>query len=125
LAASQLWLRGETLRQQASLSGAKFLWWVVQARLTAAEGDLETALDQLHEAEQLYYKAPMPVPNVRPIAALRARLWLRQERLTEALNWVRNCGLSVDDEPSYLREYEHLTWRGWRSPSTSATVQTR
>jgi LuxR family maltose regulon positive regulatory protein len=107
--ASQLWQSGETLRQQASLSGAKFLWRVVQARLTAAKGNVETALDQLHEAEQLYYKAPMPVPNVRPIAALRARLWLRQDRLTEALNWVRNCGLSVDDEPSYLREYEHLT----------------
>jgi LuxR family maltose regulon positive regulatory protein len=29
--------------------------------------------------------------------------------LAEALDWVRECGLSVDDEPSYLREYEHLT----------------
>ncbi|MBE9140381.1 helix-turn-helix transcriptional regulator [Nodosilinea sp. LEGE 07088] len=108
-AASQLWQSGETLRQQASLSGAKFLWRVVQARLTAAEGNVETALDQLHQAEQLYYKAPMPVPNVRPIAALRARLWLRQERLTEALNWVSDSTLSVDDELSYLQEYEHLT----------------
>jgi LuxR family maltose regulon positive regulatory protein len=107
--ASQLWQSGETLRQQASLSGAKFLWRVVQARLTAAEGDMEMALDQLHQAEQLYYTAPMPVPNVRPIAALRARLWLRQERLTEALNWVSDRGLSVDDELSYLQEYEHLT----------------
>jgi LuxR family maltose regulon positive regulatory protein len=108
-AARQLWLSGETLRQQAALSGAKFLWWVVQARLTAAEGDLKTALDQLHQAEQLYYKAPMPMPNVRPIAALRVRLWLRLNRLTEALDWVKENGLSVDDEPSYLREYEHLT----------------
>jgi LuxR family maltose regulon positive regulatory protein len=82
---------------------------VVQARLTAAEGDLKTALDQLHQAEQLYYKAPMPMPNVRPIAALRVRLWLRLNRLTEALDWVKENGLSVDDEPSYLREYEHLT----------------
>jgi LuxR family maltose regulon positive regulatory protein len=109
-----------------SLSGAKFLWWVVQARLTAAEGDLETALDQLHQAEQLYYKAPMPVPNVRPIAALRARLWLRQDRLTEALNWVKENGLSVDDEPSYLREYEHLTLARVADRSVSnATAQTR
>jgi LuxR family maltose regulon positive regulatory protein len=107
--ASQLWQSGETLRQQASLSGAKFLWRVVQARLTAAEGDMEMALDQLHQAEQLYYTAPMPVPNVRPIAALKVRWWLQQGRLAEALNWVRDCGLSVDDELSYLREYEHLT----------------
>ncbi|MGF1497862.1 MAG: LuxR C-terminal-related transcriptional regulator [Elainellaceae cyanobacterium] len=108
-AAKQLWLSGETLSQQAALSGAKFLWSVVQARLTAAEGDLKTALDQLHQAEQLYYKAPMPVPNVRPIAAMRVRLWLSQNQLTEALDWVKESGLSVDDEPSYLREYEHLT----------------
>jgi LuxR family maltose regulon positive regulatory protein len=108
-AARQLWQSGEILRQQASLSGAKFLWRVVQARLTAAEGDMETALDQLHQAEQLYYKAPMPVPNVRPISALRARLWLSQDRLMEALNWLSDCGLSVNDELSYLQEYEHLT----------------
>ena len=108
-AAKQRWLSGETLRQQASLSGAKFLWRVVQARLTAAEGDMETALDQLHQAEQLYYKAPMPVPNVRPIAALKVRWWLQQGRLANALDWVQDCGLSMDDEPSYLREYEHLT----------------
>jgi LuxR family maltose regulon positive regulatory protein len=118
VAANQRWLSGETLCQQAALSGAKFLWWVVQARLKAAEGDVETALAQLHQAEQLYYKAPIPVPNVRPIAALRARLWMRQGRLTEALGWVRDGpfgpvfdhrGLSVDDELSYLQEYEHLT----------------
>ncbi|EDX82662.1 transcriptional regulator, LuxR family protein [Synechococcus sp. PCC 7335] len=108
-AASQLLLSGETLRQQASLSGVKYLWWVVQARLTAAKGDLETALDQLHEAERIYSQTPMPVPDVRPIPALRARLWLRQGRLTEALSWVRECGLSMDDKPDYLREYEHLT----------------
>jgi len=108
-AASQLLLSGETLRQQASLSGVKFLWWVVQARLNAAEGDLETALDQLQEAERLYAQAPIPIPDVRPIAALRARLWVRQGRLTEALSWARDRNLSVDDELSYLNEYEHLT----------------
>ncbi|MBE9101897.1 LuxR C-terminal-related transcriptional regulator [Vacuolonema iberomarrocanum] len=109
VAASQLLLSGETLRQQASLSGAKYLWWVVQAQLKAAEGDLETALDQLQEAERLYYRTPIPVPDVRPTQALRVRWWLRQGRLAEALGWVRECGLSVDDPPDYLREYEHLT----------------
>ncbi|MGK7909565.1 MAG: LuxR C-terminal-related transcriptional regulator [Synechococcus sp.] len=108
-AASQLLLSGETLRQQASLSGAAYLWWVVQARLKSAEGDLETALDQLHEAERLYYRTPIPVPDVRPVEALRVRWWLRQGRLAEALGWVRECGLSVADPPSYPREYEHLT----------------
>lgn len=109
VAASQLLLNGETLRQQASLSGVAYLWWVVQARLKAAEGDLETALDQLHEAERLYARTPIPIPDVRPTEALRVRWWLRQGRLAEALGWVRDCGLSVADLPSYLHEYEHLT----------------
>ena len=108
-AASQLLLSSEMLRQQASLSGAKYLWWVVRARLKAAEGNLETALDQLQEAERLYYRAPIPIPDVRPVAALRARLWARQDRLTEALRWVSDRDLSVEDEMSYVHEYEHLT----------------
>ncbi len=108
-AASQLLLSGETLRQQASLSGVAYLWWVVQARLKAAEGDFETALDQLHKAERLYAQTPIPVPDVRPTEALRVRWWLRQGRLAEALDWVRACGLSTADPPSYIHEYEHLT----------------
>ena len=29
--------------------------------------------------------------------------------MSEALGWVRERGLSVDDELSYLREFEHIT----------------
>ena len=36
-------------------------------------------------------------------------MWLAQGRLTEALGWVRERGLSVDDDLSYLREFEHIT----------------
>ncbi|MEM6453056.1 MAG: LuxR C-terminal-related transcriptional regulator [Cyanobacteria bacterium P01_D01_bin.105] len=108
-AASQHLLSGETLRQQASLSGAQYPWWVMQARLKSAEGGLQLALDQLHEAERLYYPPPIPAPDVCPTEALRVRWWLQQGRLAEALDWVRECGLSVSDPPSYLHEYEHLT----------------
>lgn len=106
-AASRLLQRGEELREQISISGAAYLWWMVKAQLTAAQGDLDTALDQLQEAARLYRRSP--VPNFRPVEALKVRWWLRQGRLAEALGWVRACGLSVDDPPSYLREYEHLT----------------
>ncbi len=105
--AKQLLLEGESLCEQVSISGANYLWWLVKAQLTAAQGDLGTALEQLHEAARLYRRSP--VPNVRPIEALKVRWWLQQGRLAEALDWVRECGLSVGDRPSYLREYEHLT----------------
>ncbi|MBN1259378.1 MAG: helix-turn-helix transcriptional regulator, partial [Anaerolineae bacterium] len=44
-----------------------------------------------------------------PIAALRVRIWLEQGRMAEALAWVQEQGLSVDDDLSYLHEFEHLT----------------
>lgn len=105
--ASQLLLRGEELRQQISLPVSEYLWGVMWARLETAQGDLEAALHQLCEAEQLYYNTP--IPNVRPVAALKAQTWVKQGRLAEALSWVREQGLSVEDELSYLREYEHIT----------------
>ncbi|MEL6901773.1 MAG: helix-turn-helix transcriptional regulator, partial [Cyanobacteria bacterium J06606_4] len=106
-AAHQLFQKGETLRQQGSTSGADFLWWLVKAQLTAAGGDLDTALEQLQEAARLYRRSP--IPNIRPIESLKVRWWLQQGKLAEALNWVHESGLSVNDSPNYLREYEHLT----------------
>ena len=106
-AASQLLLRGEELRQQISLPVSEYLWGVMQARLETAQGNLEAALHQLCEAERLYYNTP--IPKVRPVAALKAQTWVKQGRLAEALSWVRERGLSVEDELSYLHEYEHIT----------------
>jgi LuxR family maltose regulon positive regulatory protein len=40
---------------------------------------------------------------------VRTRLWIAQGRLGEALDWARARGLSIDDELSYLREFEHIT----------------
>ncbi|MEO1387194.1 MAG: LuxR C-terminal-related transcriptional regulator [Cyanobacteria bacterium J06634_6] len=106
-AASQLLEKGEVLLAQGSISGTDYLWWLVKAQLTAAKGDLDAALEQLQEAARLYRRSP--IPNVRPVEALKVRWWVQQGRLTEALGWVQESGLSVDDSPSYLREYEHLT----------------
>ena len=47
--------------------------------------------------------------DVRPVAALKTRVWVAQGRLPEALGWVRERGLSIDDDLSYMREFEHVT----------------
>ena len=49
------------------------------------------------------------MPDCYPIDALKARVYLRQGRLGEALDWARERGLSVDDNLSYLGEFEHIT----------------
>ena len=84
-----------------------YRWRVAMARLHIAEGNLDGALDQLHEAERVYVSDYFP--RVRPIAALKARIWIEQGKLGEALGWASAQGLSAGDELSYLREFEHIT----------------
>jgi LuxR family maltose regulon positive regulatory protein len=40
---------------------------------------------------------------------LKARVWIRQGNVAAALEWGRARGLSIDDEPSYGHEFEHIT----------------
>jgi len=49
------------------------------------------------------------LPDFCPISAIKARIWVAQGKLTKALEWVREQGVSGDDVPSYLREFEHVT----------------
>lgn len=84
-----------------------YRWRVVRARILQAQGDFEAALALLDEAEQVY--AGDYSPNVRPVAALRARVWIAQGRWQAANAWVQARGLSTDDALSYLREFEHIT----------------
>jgi LuxR family maltose regulon positive regulatory protein len=105
--AAQHLLRSHELNEQAGLRNNEFRLCTAQARIKVAQGDPEGALDLLDEAARLYQRGRSP--DVRPIAALKTRVWLSQGRLTEALGWVRERGLSAADELSYLREFEHLT----------------
>jgi LuxR family maltose regulon positive regulatory protein len=84
-----------------------YRWRVVMARLRAAEGDLDDALAMLDEAERVY--AGDYAPDVQPVAAVRARLRIRRGELAHAQAWARERQLSPDDDPSYRREFEHLT----------------
>jgi LuxR family maltose regulon positive regulatory protein len=77
------------------------------ARIREARGDLDGALELLDEAERLYVSDFSP--NVHPVAASKIRVWVVQGRLGEALDWAQKRGLSVDDNLSYLREFEHIT----------------
>ena len=106
-ATAQHLLTAQKLGEQAATTGWPHRLTIAQARLKEVQGDLDGALGLLDEAERLNIRDPLP--NVRPIAALKARVWIRQGRLIEADRWVREQGLSPDDDLSYLREFEHLT----------------
>jgi LuxR family maltose regulon positive regulatory protein len=97
----------QRLGDQVELPDWRYRWCIAQARLHETLGDLEGALDLLDEAGRVYVRTPLP--DVRPIAAIKARVWIRQGRLAQAQSWARERGLSVDDDLTYLREYEHIT----------------
>jgi LuxR family transcriptional regulator, maltose regulon positive regulatory protein len=106
-AAVQDLLRSQELGEHTGLPQNRYRWRVAMARIRQAEGDLGGALDLLNEAERLYMGDFFP--NVRPVPALRARVQIAQGGLGEALGWVRERGLSVGDDLSYLHEFEHIT----------------
>jgi LuxR family transcriptional regulator, maltose regulon positive regulatory protein len=95
------------LGEQATVPGLNYRWWVAQARIKEVEGDFESALNSLVEAERQYVRTP--VPDVRPFKALKARMWIAQGKVHKAINWVREQNLTVGDEHSYLSEFEHIT----------------
>ena len=109
-AATQHLLRSQALGEHTGLPQNPYRWRVAMARIRQAEGDLQGALDLLDEAERRYVSDFSP--NVRPIAALKTRVWVAQGRLSEALGWARAQGLSVEDDLSYLQEFEHITLAG-------------
>jgi LuxR family maltose regulon positive regulatory protein len=82
-------------------------WRIAEAHLLAADGDLAGALRLLDDAERVYDLDFSP--DARPLAAMRARMWVRQGRLEPALAWAAERGLSVSDDLDYLREFEHVT----------------
>jgi LuxR family transcriptional regulator, maltose regulon positive regulatory protein len=105
--AAQCLQRSQEQGEHTGLPQHRHRWLIAMARLVEAEGNFNGALDLLDEAERLF--ASDFFPNVRPISALKARLWVKQKRLAEALDWVHERKLFVEDDLSYLREFEHIT----------------
>jgi LuxR family maltose regulon positive regulatory protein len=105
--ATQHLLTSQALGELAGLQQNPYRWCAAMARIREAQGDLDGALDLLDQAERLYDGAFSP--NVRPVATRKTRVWVAQGRLDEALGWAREQGLSVENELSYLHEFDHIT----------------
>lgn len=95
------------LGEQASLPENRYRWYAASAGLLRARGDLDGAIAMLDRAEPLFL--PGYFPDVRPIAATRARVNIARGRLEDARAWARERGLDPAGEPAYLTEYDQLT----------------
>ena len=100
-------LKSKELGEQTTLVDWPYRWHLAQARLKESEGDLEAALDLLDAAKRVYVRNL--APDIQPIEALKARVYISQGNLAKAKNWVHERGISVNDDLSYLSEFEHIT----------------
>jgi LuxR family transcriptional regulator, maltose regulon positive regulatory protein len=76
--------------------------WIRQAR-----GDPAGALQTMDEACALMPGTQTPT-WYHPAPAERVRLLLTQGQVDQAARWAEEQGLAAEDEPSYLRERDHL-----------------
>ena len=106
-AAMQLLAKSQELGEHYGLPQNRYRSCVAMARIREARGDLDGALGMLNEAEVTFNSDFSP--NVRPIAAMKVRIWIRQGRLAEAAAWAKEHGLTARDDLRYMREFEHLT----------------
>ncbi|MDQ0121002.1 LuxR family maltose regulon positive regulatory protein [Pseudarthrobacter defluvii] len=98
---------GVALGEAASMPENRYRRFVLMARLQSLTGKPGRAIGLLEEAERRYLRGFFP--DVRPIPAMKARIWIRQGALREASDWAQARNLTPSDELSYLREFEHLT----------------
>src|SRR5690606_23953975 len=94
-AAEQHLQKVEGLGDLAGLPQNRYRRRAALSLIRADQGDLSAAIDLLDQAERLYTGDFSP--NVRPIAAMRARVWAGQGWFAEALDWVHAQRLSAAD----------------------------
>lgn len=87
--------------------GNRQRWCLAMARIHEARGDFAGALELLGEARQ--HERRDPLPRVRPIPAIEARIHIAQTNIDAAMRWRQHAGVAADDELTYLREFEHVT----------------
>jgi LuxR family maltose regulon positive regulatory protein len=80
---------------------------VTHARYEEITGDLDQAFEQIDQAERVYM--PSALPNLRPLGALKARMWVKRGMLGEALVWAREQNLTPYNELDFFHEFEHIT----------------
>jgi len=99
--------QSRALGEYAALPEPRHRWYMAMANIKQAQGLCNEAINLLDEAQRQQLGGP--APEARPIAAMKARMWLAQGKLLEALNGLRERGVSVEEEPTFIREFELIT----------------
>lgn len=106
--ASDYLATGMAVSKRAIMPANEYQLYAAMAQFKEAEGDVEGALELLEKGLKLQQSATRL--DRRPLSAIRARLLVRQGRLAEAIRWANSVAYSVEDEPTYQREFELMTY---------------
>jgi LuxR family maltose regulon positive regulatory protein len=83
--------------------------FVLLSRLKQAQGDLDSAQQAIHRAEELTRMHALALRAESWVKAFRVRLWLAQGNLEAAIRWAEESDITTEDAFSYLREAEYFT----------------
>ena len=118
-AATEHLMRSKELGEHFGLPETRYRWYVAMARIKEAQGDLDGALDLLDEAERQYVESPDP--DVRPVAALKTRVWVAQGQVDRSPGLgagARACPPTTTS--ATCASSSTSPWRGCSSPDTRA-----
>lgn len=107
MVAAQLLEKSADLGENAAWEAYQTRSRMVKGRLLELDGDLEGALEFYDESERV--ATPSVLPDFKPISAMKSRVWTMQGRLSDAIRWADERNLTVENELTYLHEYEHVT----------------
>jgi LuxR family maltose regulon positive regulatory protein len=82
-------------------------YYVTEAQYHVMLGEYDTVLERLDLAKMHYRQSIKP--DIKPISAQKARIWIMQGRLDEVEHWTKQQDLTTTDNHHYLKEYEHIT----------------
>ncbi|MEM8860450.1 MAG: tetratricopeptide repeat protein [Chloroflexota bacterium] len=114
----------ELHREQGDIEAADQHWqkipplndldWAFQQRWAAAQAQAEQRRGNFAMALRLFDEAikrseQVNIADLKPAAAMKARLNIVQGNLAAAGDWARQHRISSEDTLSYLHEYEHVT----------------
>ncbi len=107
-AALDLVRKGVELTESGKDVGMLSWSYLCLTRILFSRGDMAGAEEIIHKMETIAreYIAPRWVTNL--MAAWQVRIWLAQDKLDDASQWVGERGLDLNSEPTYVDGLEYI-----------------
>jgi LuxR family maltose regulon positive regulatory protein len=79
-------------------------------RVLFSKGDLTGAEEIVQKMDKIARESIVPTWIMNLNAAWQSRIWLAQDKLEAAAQWVRERGLGPDEEPTHVSGFEYIAF---------------